>query len=63
LYSNPKEDATAEIPPEVVKIEKIGAPITATAQPAGAKRKAKAPVKTRRKTAKPRRRKPEARAS
>lgn len=53
----PKEDATADIPPEVVSVEEIGAPVASATRTARPKRKAKAPVKTRRKTAKPRRKK------
>jgi hypothetical protein len=40
----PRADATAEIPPEVVKVEEIGAPIAATARRRVATRKT-APVK------------------
>ncbi len=58
----PKADATADIPPEVVKIEEIAAAITAGARmmrakrkPKAPKRKVKAPAKRRRKTLTPRR--------
>ena len=60
----PKADATADIPPEVVKVEEIATAMQADARtmrakrkPKAPKRKAKAPVKRRRKTAKTGRRK------
>ena len=45
-----KEDASADIPPEVVKVEEIEAPMAAGARTMRAKRKPKAPAKRRRKT-------------
>jgi hypothetical protein len=53
----PKEDASAEVPPEVVKVEEIGAPTLREARTTRAKRKPKAPAKPRRKTPAPGRRK------
>ena len=46
----PKADASADIPPEVVKVEEIAAAIAAGARMMRAKRKPKAPAKRRRKT-------------
>lgn len=51
----PKADATADIPPEIVKIEEIEAAIAAGARTMRAKRKPKAPAKRRRKTSTTRR--------
>jgi hypothetical protein len=60
----PKADATADIPPEVVKIEEIAAAIAAGArmmrakrEPKAPKRKAKASAKRRRKASRTSRRK------
>jgi hypothetical protein len=50
-----KADATADIPPEVVKVEEIAAAIAAGARMMRAKRKPKACPKRRRKTSTPRR--------
>lgn len=46
----PKADATADIPPEVVKVEEIGAAIAIAARPMRAKTRLKATAKARRKT-------------
>lgn len=46
----PKADATADIPPEIVKIEEIEAAIAAGARTMRAKRKPNAPAKRRQKT-------------
>ena len=51
----PKADATADIPPEVVKVEEIAAAIAAGARMMRAKRKPKACPKRRRKTSTTRR--------
>ena len=51
----PKADATADIPPEVVKVEEIAAAIAAGTRMMRAKRKPKAPAKRRRKTSTTRR--------
>ena len=51
----PKADATADIPPEIVKIEEIEAAIAAGPRTMRAKRKPKAPAKRRRKTSTTRR--------
>lgn len=51
----PKADTTADIPPEVVKVEEIAAAIAAGARMMRAKRKPKAPAKRRRKTSTTRR--------
>ena len=51
----PKADATADIPPEIVKIEEIEAVMAAGARTMRAKRKPKAPAKRRRKTSTTRR--------
>ena len=51
----PKADASADIPPEVVKVEEIAAAIAAGARMMRAKRKPKAPAKRRRKTSTTRR--------
>ena len=53
----PKADATADIPPEVEKVEEIPTAVIAGARAVRAKSKPKASTKTRRKTAKARRRK------
>jgi hypothetical protein len=45
----PKEDATADVPPEVVKVEEIGAPALRAVRTTRAKRKPKAAAKPRRK--------------
>jgi hypothetical protein len=51
-----KADATANIPPEVVKVEEMPLMAIGGARAMRAKRKPKAPTKKRRKTAKPARR-------
>lgn len=51
----PKADATADVPPEVEKVEEMPLMAIAGARAARAKRKPKAPVKKRRKTSTTRR--------
>ena len=46
----PKADISADIPPEIVKVEEIEAAIAAVARMMRAKRKPKAPAKRRRKS-------------
>lgn len=53
----PKADVTADIPPEIDKIEEVQMMVSAAARTTRAKRKPKAPAKTRRKASKTARRK------